>query len=78
MWPGRVQFEGGDAATEWSNHCHKSFMENYAFTNHTMAVILGCESEVKEWGPPLGLPVEPNFNCTGAMPRIISVAITLA
>lgn len=51
----------------WSDHCHESFMENYAFTNHTMAVMLGCESEVQEWGPPLGQPVEQMFDCAGGL-----------
>lgn len=60
-----MQYEDGDAAEEWSSHCHKSYMENYAFTNHTVAVILGCEEEMRQWGPPLGLPLDRTFDCKG-------------
>lgn len=60
-----MKYEGGEKAVEWSKHCHNSFMENYRFTNHSLAVILGCERTMRQWGPPLGLPIAPNFNCKG-------------
>ena len=37
--------------------CFSVWMDCVAFINSSMASVLGCQDEITDWGPPLGLPV---------------------
>lgn len=34
-----------------------TFMQSFDFANRTVSMLLGCEEQLVEWGPPLGPPV---------------------
>ncbi len=38
-----LQVEDGGADNEWSNFCRDAFMDNFAFANRTVSMLLGCE-----------------------------------
>ena len=48
-----------------ANHCLDVFMESYAFANRTVSMLLGCEQDLIEWGPPWGQPVN---ECVPSLP----------
>lgn len=58
-----MKVSDGQESKAWSDACHRSFIDNHAYTNHTLAVLLGCESELREWGPPLGQPLNQMYLC---------------
>ena len=35
----------------------KTYMQSFEYANSTVSMLLGCEEELVEWGPPLGAPV---------------------
>ena len=38
-----MMVEDGGADNEWSNHCRDTWMDNFAFANRTVSMLLGCE-----------------------------------